>query len=176
MNLGAATVLAAGISGCASLGEERRREEMQEREDKLLMQENMQKLNTKVQLLEAEIQKIEGDLQSLRETQARSSQAQEQAFQSRLADIEAARNKDKKEIIDTVGDTISKVVGSSSASARKQTKRSASDKGYEHVVQSGESLSAIAQAYGVTTRLIIENNDIKDPNRLSVGQKLFIPQ
>ncbi|QHI70901.1 LysM peptidoglycan-binding domain-containing protein [Tichowtungia aerotolerans] len=48
--------------------------------------------------------------------------------------------------------------------------------GYEHVVQRGETLSAIAKAYNVTAKAIIEANKIKNPNRLSVGQKLFIPE
>ena len=48
--------------------------------------------------------------------------------------------------------------------------------GYEHEVKAGESLSAIASTYGVTIKTIIDNNDIKDPNKLRVGQKLFIPE
>ena len=43
-------------------------------------------------------------------------------------------------------------------------------------MQAGESLSAIASAYGVTIKTILDNNEIKDPNRLRVGQKLFIPE
>jgi len=45
-----------------------------------------------------------------------------------------------------------------------------------HVVASGETLSTIAQRYDVTIASIIEANQLADPNRLSVGQELVIPQ
>ena len=48
--------------------------------------------------------------------------------------------------------------------------------GYEHVVKSGETLSQIATQYGVTVQVIVDANELADPNALRVGQKLFIPQ
>ncbi|RNC98625.1 LysM peptidoglycan-binding domain-containing protein [Lysinibacillus halotolerans] len=44
-----------------------------------------------------------------------------------------------------------------------------------HVVQPGQSLWGIAQAYNSTTQNIIEANQIEDPERLVVGQALVIP-
>lgn len=44
-----------------------------------------------------------------------------------------------------------------------------------YYVQEGDTLSDIAQRYGVPLDKLIEVNDLKDPNRLSVGQKLWIP-
>ena len=44
-----------------------------------------------------------------------------------------------------------------------------------HVVQQGQSLYGIAQAYNTTVNDIIEANEIPDPNRLVVGQTLVIP-
>ncbi len=45
----------------------------------------------------------------------------------------------------------------------------------EYVVQSGDSLSAIAQAFGVSLADLVELNEIADPNVISVGQRLRIP-
>ena len=96
--------------------------------------------------------------------------------------MDAARERDKQEIVDKLSSKITQIVGSSKSSgssARKQSAKksssSSSQTGYEHEVQAGETLSAIAAAYGVTSKVILDNNDIKDPNRLRVGQKLFIP-
>ena len=47
--------------------------------------------------------------------------------------------------------------------------------GRVHVVQSGETLLAIARQYGVTVDDIVQANNLTDPNRLSVGQELKIP-
>ncbi len=44
-----------------------------------------------------------------------------------------------------------------------------------HTVQQGETLSAIAQQYGVTVQAISEANDIADPSRIVPGQQLVIP-
>jgi murein DD-endopeptidase MepM/ murein hydrolase activator NlpD len=45
----------------------------------------------------------------------------------------------------------------------------------EHVVQAGETLSAIAQHYGITVEAIIATNELADPDRIQVGQRLIIP-
>lgn len=44
-----------------------------------------------------------------------------------------------------------------------------------HVVQQGESLFQIAQAYGVTVNELITSNEIQNPNNLVIGQTIVIP-
>ena len=44
-----------------------------------------------------------------------------------------------------------------------------------HTVAAGESLSTIAQQYGVSTAALMDFNDITDPNKILVGQVLLIP-
>jgi LysM repeat protein len=44
-----------------------------------------------------------------------------------------------------------------------------------HTVQSGETLGAIAERYGVTVEDILLANNLTDPNVLAVGQQLLIP-
>lgn len=56
----------------------------------------------------------------------------------------------------------------------------ASDKGYEYVVKRGDTLSIIVQAYRdnnikVTTEQILKANPGLKPEKLHVGQKIFIP-
>lgn len=45
-----------------------------------------------------------------------------------------------------------------------------------YTVESGDTLGKIAKEYGVTVKAIAEANDIKDPDRLSIGQVLVIPE
>ena len=45
----------------------------------------------------------------------------------------------------------------------------------EYVVQAGDTLSAIAQEFGVTVTALAEYNEIADPNAILVGQRLQIP-
>ncbi|MDQ6419978.1 glycoside hydrolase family 18 protein [Paenibacillus sp. LHD-117] len=44
-----------------------------------------------------------------------------------------------------------------------------------HVVQSGQSLYGISQAYGTSVQSIAQANELSDPSRLVVGQALVIP-
>ncbi|HET7719125.1 MAG TPA: LysM peptidoglycan-binding domain-containing protein [Acidimicrobiales bacterium] len=51
----------------------------------------------------------------------------------------------------------------------------ATSPGGTHTVQSGQTLSAIASRYGVSTSALASANGITDPRRLQVGQRLTIP-
>ena len=46
---------------------------------------------------------------------------------------------------------------------------------FQHTIEAGESLYAIARRYGVTTDAIVKANDLTAPDQISVGQKLIIP-
>jgi nucleoid-associated protein YgaU len=48
--------------------------------------------------------------------------------------------------------------------------------GYTHEVKAGESLARIAAKYGLTVAEVAAANDISNPDRISVGQELFIPE
>lgn len=45
-----------------------------------------------------------------------------------------------------------------------------------HTVLQGESLSVIAKQYGVTVKAIAEANNITNPDKIRVNQKLVIPE
>jgi len=47
--------------------------------------------------------------------------------------------------------------------------------GVNHTVQLGEDIASIAELYGVAVSEISEVNRIKDPQSVSIGQRLFIP-
>ncbi|MCB0163475.1 MAG: LysM peptidoglycan-binding domain-containing protein [Anaerolineae bacterium] len=49
------------------------------------------------------------------------------------------------------------------------------DEQFVYTVASGDTLGAIAKRYGVTIRELIEANNLEDPNRIHIGQKLIIP-
>ena len=186
--------LAALLCGCETLGSYRAAEEVRWREDLRLVQEDARKLEGRIEGLEIEIERMGRSLESLRSEQSRMASSQLQGIQSRLNDLEAriarvdaAREKDKQELIDRLSARISEIMARSASSSRggqsgatataqKKPSQKAAVAGYEHEVKSGETLSAIAAAYGVSVKAILDNNDIKDPNRLRVGQKLFIPE
>ena len=46
----------------------------------------------------------------------------------------------------------------------------------KHMVKSGESLFSIAQLYSVKMEAIIELNNLENPDKLSVGDEILLPQ
>jgi LysM repeat protein len=96
------------------------------------------------------------------------------ALQRQVRALDAARAADKREIYDDISKKVAEIVKKATPAA-PPAKKSAPQTGYEHVVQPGETLSAIAQAYGVKMDAVLKANNIKNADAIRVGQKLFIP-
>ena len=100
------------------------------------------------------------------------------ALRTDLAALKAAQSRMRGEIVDDLSGRISAITerqARAQAAAAREAERQARGSGYSHVVESGQTLSAIAEAYGVSVRAIMKANKITDPTKLQVGQKLFIP-
>ncbi len=90
------------------------------------------------------------------------------------ADLNAVRSQQdamRGEIIEDLTTRIKKIA----AQQQKVTEKPAQKSGYNHTVEAGQTISAIAEAYKVTPSSIIKANKITDPTKIRVGQKLFIP-
>jgi len=164
--------LLAGTQGCETLGAQRAREQnAKSREDMLILREDMRKLSGRVEAVEFELERFQNN----RDSDISAIEIRLDEVESAVARVDTARQKDKQALIDTLSAKIAEIMSKSAKSSRKSRKRY-SDTGYEHVVAPGESLSLIASGYGVTVRAIMDNNDIKDENKIRVGQTLFIPE
>ncbi len=176
-------VLVAAATGCETLGVSRSRNEMQAREDVLLVQEDLQRFNGRLEGVELQLEQIQRQVDSLRAqagAPARALESRLNELDAKIRAVEAAREKDKQELVDRLSAQIARIVappaGSGSGARRQGTRRAGSSTGYEHTVQAGETLSEIAAAYSVSVKTLLENNSMTDPNKLRVGQKLFIPE
>lgn len=58
----------------------------------------------------------------------------------------------------------------------EQSSATQSRNGRLHTVQQGETLSEIARAYGCTIKAIMRANKLSSPDKLKIGQELFIPE
>lgn len=61
------------------------------------------------------------------------------------------------------------------SAAHKRAKPPAKPKGITHVVETGQTLFRISQAYQVKVAVVMEANRLKPSTPLKVGQRLFIP-
>ncbi len=74
-----------------------------------------------------------------------------------------------------VSQEIQRQVRAASASSGRPRTGSRSGRYYEHEVGPGQTLSEIAQVYGVSVDVIISENKIQNPSLIRAGQKLLIP-
>ena len=133
------------------------------------------------------------EVESLREQQSRprASYASEEDLRrlaEKIQEIDKKRADDKELILKEIGKLGNKFSATpgparpkpSVADTTPSTSPEKSDKGYEYVIKSGDSLSAIAKAYReqgikVTVDQILKANPKLEPTKLRVGQKIWIP-
>lgn len=183
--LAAALLAAFGATGCVVDQTEQRSVMQQQREDSLMLQDDLRRIRARLDAIESDMQRLSQQVNSANNDLARANQSQIAGFnatldelQKRIRQVDAAREADKKEIVDTLSKRISSVMASSparSSGGSSAPKRAVSNEGYEHEVQPGETLSAIAKAYGASSADIMAANGLQSADKLRVGQKLFIP-
>lgn len=185
----ATAALAAGMllgGGCMTYFDEQQQQSARQEQELLRMQEQVRALVGRMEGVEMETQRMAREAEQLRRSVEASSQEgvrtlqpQVAELQRRVADLAAARERDKQAIIDDISKKMAAMLrsGGGGGSSRGAPVRSGgATEGYEHVVQSGETLSAIAQAYKVSASAILRENNLSNANMLREGQKLFIPK
>ncbi len=171
-----ATALLALSSGCITT-QQQARSDARIHADIMLLREDIIRAQGRVEGVEMECRRIAAELDQLREAVARSdSQSGGTArkladIERRIEDVNAARARDREAVIEQISARMAELITKSGSARRGGTATT----GYEHVVRSGETLSQIAAAYKVSPQAIIDANDLKNPDLLKQGQKLFIP-
>ena len=159
------------FSGCMATYQSPQQQQQQQAlrirqaEDQRILQESQRRTDGRIETLEMEVARLSRELDSLRQT-----------LDSRTAELERQAAADKQQMIAQLSSQMEKLVKQATPPPSTPTTAHSGMTGIEHVVQEGHTLSAIAKAYGVTTKAIINANNLKNPNVLKVGQKLFIPQ
>ena len=167
----AASFLAAG---CVSLSDWEKQA--------LLDQSEMEGLKVRMRRLEERVVALQSANQVLyRETDAlralsRAATASDQELRAKIAEIakllrtsESAIENVRQEVVQTLSDKIAEVIRAQQSVPPKI------EKGREHIVKRGETLTRIAAAYKVSVAEILRANNLREGQLLRVGQKLFIP-
>ncbi|MEI6971529.1 MAG: LysM domain-containing protein [bacterium] len=150
------------------------------------MQEDINRINGRQDQLEVTVEDLRRDILATGAGDAGGKASIEQrltAMENRIKFIDEAREADKREIIEKlsqrVADVINKDRGVSSGPAgggvRVSTGEGAAGEA-RHVVKEKETLSGIAQKYGVTVEALVTANRLKSANVVRVGQTLVIPR
>ncbi len=171
-------------SACVNTSyDQRARQTARVHADQQWIEEQIQRVQGRQENTDLQIEELHRQIDRLREEIRRAGSMQESAVtlkvdavEARIAQLEAARQRDREEIVNHISERMSRMIAASAPTVpTSRPSRPVSATGYEHIVEAGQTLSHIAQAYGVTVRAIVDANNIPDPNNLRVGQKLFIP-
>ena len=181
-------LLVALCTSCATQMTPRTGRQMDQLENQRIVEEMRMKMNNQMRDLEMTAGQIEVDLSRLEEDQKNYTRNEINNLEERIntleqtiKNLETARINDKEEIIEKLSVKISEIAQNnlrtpSYSSSPSRPSSAYQGIGYEHTVAIGETISAIATAYNVSSSVIIEANNINNPNTIRVGQKLFIPE
>lgn len=162
------------LTGCETLQTPQQRRAAQAREQAAARQaeERTYRIQGAVETVEMENARLMQELQSLR-SQVSALNGQIGSLNSKMNALDARQKKEMADLIKEVQALLRKSAASRPSSSGGSSVNRGS--GREHVVESGHTLSAIAQAYGTTVKAIKSANNLKN-DQIYVGQKLFIPE
>ena len=159
------------VTGCITTTEQRNRE-MRMQSKVQNMQVELNRVKSQVDGLVAGNEDIYRKIEMLQVSMDSSSKSLDGELRNLSQGLQAtktSREQMKQDIIEKMSKNVQAILKTQAVSTPSQS-------GREHVVEQGHTLSTIAAAYGVSSKAIIQANNIKNPDRLRIGQKLFIPE
>lgn len=115
-----------------------------------------------------------GKLHDMLKKQDEKTAKQIQKMQGDMDAQSASFDKKTDLILDTVNEEYKRLVAKVHSLEKPNSEEY--ETGTYHTVQKGESLSKIATKYGVSVERVMSSNEISDPNKIKVNQKIFIPE
>lgn len=170
------------LAGCDSTSRDIQREQVSQRQTIMELQEKQETLNVNLQSTQEENARLRQQIEEMRsELEAsRKTSSNDAADIARLDELvqkmNSAREKDRQVILDEVSNELARMSRRTASASPPTPKKTASEVGYEHTVKKGETLFAIAKAYGVAAADIARANKIDVKTPLKTGQTLFIPK
>lgn len=138
------------------------------------IQYTLQALSAKVDAIEQQQSALSSRISALERGGNAATKDELAALRADFNVLKSEQGKMRGEIVTDLSNKIQTIAEKQRAAA-EQAAKSAQKSGYNHVVEAGQTISAIAQAYKVTPASIMKANKIKDATKIRVGQKLFIP-
>ena len=162
------------VTGCVTTSSERANREMRMQSQVMNMKAELDRVKGQVDGLVAGREDMYRKIETLQASIDRSTVA----FGSEIKNLSqglqatsASREQMKQEIINKMSKNVEALMKTQATANRGDSQR-----GREHIVEQGHTLSTIAAAYHVSSKAIIKANNIKNPDQLRIGQVLFIPE
>ena len=184
-------VMLALLAGCDTTSKQIQQEQLSQRQTIMELQEKQETLNVNLQNTQEENARLRQQIEEMK-TELQASRQTSSAYAGDIARLDelvqkmnSAREKDRRVILDEVSQELARMsqrtasahsASSGPSASPPPPKKAASEVGYEHIVKKGETLFAIAKAYGIPASAIAKANKIQVKTPLKSGQVLFIPK
>jgi lysozyme len=155
--------------------QETRQNMARETQERTNMASDVAMLKERVRGIESAQEQLSRDIMELKEMLSKRAAADgdmSSKLSQAVSSLQARDDQMQKETIESISRKMAEIMKAQGASSS----RGVSTTGVEHVVEAGQTLSAIAQAYGVTVSAIVKANNLANANSVREGQKLFIPR
>ena len=168
------------MAGCETTETEIQREQIQQRQTIIELKEKQDAMNVGMQGVREENDRLRSQIDELR-MQLEASRQSNENYQKDIARLDelvqkvnSAREKDRQVVLDEVSREMARLSQKSAAAPPPREEKK--QVGYEHTVKKGETLYAIAKAYGVPASALLKANRLTEKSALRAGQILFIPR
>jgi len=152
------------------------------------MREDISRINGRLEEIEVQHKELGVEVRRLHDSKSMENESVTKKFdalESQIRAVDAARVADKQDTIDKLSRTIADIInkhalsgGSSPSGGTGRGVRGGGSTagGTSHVVMEKETLSVIAQQYGVSVEAMVQANGLKNANNIRVGQRLAVPR
>lgn len=183
------------LTGCTTLDLAKREEVAQVRtsvsEELIGVKEDIRSLNGRIEELEQKIDRLtqtqsqqnkelNTTLQEWRRQTKKDVEKKTANINEEIQSLEKRQKQDKKELQNKLNVVLEEVTTENNQLRRQieALRKSTAYTGTEgdYIVAQGDTLSGIAQSFGVSMRSMMEANNITDPNTIRIGQSLIIPE
>ncbi len=136
---------------------------------------SVQRLAARFDVIEQQQSALASRITSLEQGKNTATKDDIAALRADLNAVRASQEQMRGEIVDDLSKKLATLAKQREEAERKAHAAATQKSGYKHTVEAGQTISAIADAYGVSVRSIIKANKISDPSKIRVGQVLLIP-
>ena len=162
------------VTGCVTSNSERVNREMRMQSQVQHMRAELDRVKGQVDGLVAGREEVYRKIESLQASVNSSSRVLGGEIKNLSQGLQAtsvSREQMKQDIINKMSKNVETIM-----KTQETTRNNNAQRGIEHIVAPGNTISTIAAAYHVSSKAIIKANNIKKPDQLRIGQVLFIPE
>lgn len=160
-------------SGCTTLFDETRNRRVRDASEMQILQQDVASLKEKIRSIESANERLVLEMEAVKVSSAKDIVDIRNAMG---AENEKSKQDIKQDLASTLSKQIEAIMRSQYQSPPVSRSGSRTERGGEHIIEAGQTLTHIARIYGISVDALMKANNITDANSIRKGDKLVIPK